>query len=107
MEKNLEEIGLESVAFFRPSRLVVGQKRNIRRHDHLNGKAARSSGWSTIACRMVSSWVLPGRHETRTDVEALGEAMVTVAVSTLEEAGPASARYEGEALEGLFTRKRQ
>lgn len=100
----MEEMGLESVAFFRPSGLQVGDKKKYSNH---NSKAARSSGWSMIACRMMSSWVLPGRHEARTDVEALGEAMVTVAVSTLEEAGPALARYEGEALEGLLTRKQQ
>lgn len=104
VEEILEEMGLESVAFFRPSGLVVGRK---KKYNNRNSKAAGSSGWSTIACRVVSSWVLPARQEACTNVKALGEAMVTVAVSTLEEAGPALARYEGESLEGLLTRKRQ
>ena len=93
MENNFEGIGLESVAFFsdRPFSLVIP-------HDRKTARCA------SIACRALSSWVFPRREEREREkrVDTLGQAMVMAAVSSLKEAGPPTARYEGESLKALF-----
>lgn len=80
-EKNFEAVGLESAAFFRPSTLVGNEN---------------TPGWLPVLSRMVS-WAIPLKFK-EIHIEALGGAMVKAAVSSLDEGGPPSARYEGESL---------
>lgn len=85
MEDNFEGEGLESAAFFRPATLVGN---------------ANTPGWAPIASKMIT-WALPMKYK-EIHIDALGGAMVKVAVSSLDAAGPAAARYEGASLFGLL-----
>lgn len=86
VENNFEGAGLESAAFFRPATLVGN---------------ANTPGWAPVASKMVS-WALPKKYK-EIHIDSLGRAMVKAAITSLDEGGPASARYEGASLFGLLS----
>lgn len=86
MEKNFEGVGLESAAFFQPATLVGN---------------ANTPAWAPVASKMLS-WAFPIKYK-EIHINDLGAAMVKVAVSSLDKAGPTSARYEGASLFGLVS----
>ncbi|CAN0555003.1 unnamed protein product, partial [Ectocarpus sp. 12 AP-2014] len=88
VENNFEAVGLESAAFFRPCTLI--------------GNANTPSAAASIH-KMVS-WALPLKFK-EIHIEDVGKAMVRAAVDSLENKGPAVARYEGASLFGLLEDK--
>lgn len=88
VENNFEAVGLESAAFFRPSTLI--------------GNANTPSVAASIH-KMVS-WALPIKYK-EIHIEDVGKAMVRAAVVSLDNKGPAVARYEGASLFGLLEDK--
>ncbi|CAN0062823.1 unnamed protein product [Ectocarpus sp. 4 AP-2014] len=88
VENNFEAVGLESAAFFRPSTLI--------------GNANTPS--AAAAIHKMVSWALPLRFK-EIHIEDVGKAMVRAAVDSLENKGPAVARYEGASLFGLLEDK--
>eukprot|EP00904_Undaria_pinnatifida_P013794 jgi/Undpi1/9545/HiC_scaffold_27.g12001.m1 len=84
VEKNFEDVGLESAAFFRPAMLIGN---------------ANTPGWGPLASKLVT-WMLPKKYK-EIHIEALGGAMVKAAVLSLDKKGPPTARYEGSSLFAL------